>query len=75
MSDTQAAARSIGVQIQIVEVDKVDDFDTAFATIAKERADGLIVLVNPMYVVQQKQIIERAMNHKLPAIFLLNHWD
>jgi len=69
LSDTQAAARSIGVQIQIVEVDKVDDFDTAFATIAKERADGLIVLVNPMYVVQQKQIIERAMNNKLPAIY------
>ena len=58
--------------IQIVEAAKVDDFDTAFATIAKERADGLIVLVNPMYVVQQKQIIERAMNNKLPAIYEWN---
>jgi ABC-type uncharacterized transport system substrate-binding protein len=72
LSDTQATARSIGVQIQIVEADKADDFDTAFATIAKERAEGLIVLVNPMYVVQQKQIIERAMNHKLPAIYEWN---
>jgi len=69
LNDTQAAARSIGVQIQIVEAAKVDDFDDAFATIAKERADGLIVLVNPMYVVQQKKIIERAMNHKLPATY------
>jgi putative ABC transport system substrate-binding protein len=69
LNDTQAAARSIGVQIQIVEAAKVDDFDSAFATITKERADGLIVLVNPMYVVAQKQIIERAMNNKLPAIY------
>jgi putative tryptophan/tyrosine transport system substrate-binding protein len=69
LNDTQAAARSIGVQIQIVEAAKVDDFDGAFAAIAKERADGLIVLINPMYGVQQKQIIERAMNHKLPAIY------
>jgi len=69
LSDTQAAARSIGVQIQIVEAAKVDDFDGAFATITKERADGLIVLVNPMYVVAQRQIIERAMNNKLPAIY------
>jgi putative ABC transport system substrate-binding protein len=69
LNDTQATARSIGVQIQIVEAAKVDDFDGAFATIAKERADGLIVLINPIYGVQQKQIIERAMNHKLPAIY------
>ena len=69
LNDTQAAARSIGVQIQIVEAAKVDDFDGAFATITKERADGLIVLVNPTYVVAQRQIIERAMNNKLPAIY------
>jgi putative ABC transport system substrate-binding protein len=69
LNDTQATARSIGVQIQIVEAAKVDDFDGGFATITKERADGLIVLINPMYGIQQKQIIERAMNHKLPAIY------
>jgi putative tryptophan/tyrosine transport system substrate-binding protein len=69
LNDTQAATRSIGVQLQIVEAAKVDDFDSAFATIARERAEGLIVLVNPMYVVAQKQIIERAANNKLPAIY------
>jgi hypothetical protein len=30
---------------------------------------GLIALVNPMYNVQRNQIIERAMNHRLPAIY------
>jgi putative ABC transport system substrate-binding protein len=69
LNDTQATAGSLGVQIQIVEAAKVDDFDDAFSAMAKERADGLIVLINPMYGVQQKQIIERAMNHKLPAIY------
>jgi len=69
LNDTQATAHSLGVQIQIVEAAKVDDFDDAFSAMAKERADGLIVLVNPMYGVQQKQIIARAMNHKLPAIY------
>jgi putative ABC transport system substrate-binding protein len=69
LNETQATARSLGVQIQIVKAEKVDDFDDAFAAMAKERADGLIVLINPMYGVQQKQIIDRAMNHKLPAIY------
>jgi putative ABC transport system substrate-binding protein len=69
LNDTQATAHSLGVQIQIVEAAKVDDFDDAFSAMAKERADGLIVLVNPMYGVQQKQIIARAMNYKLLAIY------
>jgi putative tryptophan/tyrosine transport system substrate-binding protein len=36
---------------------------------AKERADGLIVLVNPMFFVQRQNIIERAAKHRLPAIY------
>jgi putative ABC transport system substrate-binding protein len=69
LNETQATARSLDVQIQIVEAEKVDDFDAAFAAMTKERADGLIVLINPMYAIQQKQIIDRAMNNKLPAIY------
>jgi putative tryptophan/tyrosine transport system substrate-binding protein len=69
LKETQAIARSLEVQVQIVEAAKVEDFDAAFATMAKERAEGLIVLVNPMYVVQRKHIIDRAMNQKLPAIY------
>jgi putative tryptophan/tyrosine transport system substrate-binding protein len=57
-NDTQATARSLGVQIQIVEAAKVNDFDDAFSAMVKGRADGLIVLVNPMYAVQRKHIIE-----------------
>ena len=69
LNETQATARSLDVQIEHVEAEKVDDFDAAFAAMTKERADGLIVLINPMYAIQQKQIIDRAMNNKLPAIY------
>lgn len=69
LNDTQATARSIGVQIQVVEAAKVDDFDAAFSAMAKERADGLIVLINPMYSVQRQHIIDRAAKQKLPAIY------
>ena len=69
LRETQAAARSIGVEIQVVEAAKFDDFDAAFSAMAKERADGLIVLVNPMFFVQRQHIIERAAKHRLPAIY------
>jgi hypothetical protein len=41
------------VEIQVVEAAKVDDFDAAFSATAKEHADELIVLVNPIFFVQR----------------------
>jgi ABC-type uncharacterized transport system substrate-binding protein len=69
LKETQGAARSIGVHIQIVEAAKVEDFDAAFSAMAKERSEGLIVLVNPMFNVQRQHIIERAAKYRLPAIY------
>ena len=69
LQETQAAARPLGIQIQVVEAARADDFDAAFAAMAKERAEGLIVLVNPMFFGQRQQIIERAAKQKLPAIY------
>src|SRR6267378_920630 len=69
LKETEAAARSIGVEIQVVEAAKVDDFDAAFSAMAKERVDGLIVLINPMFFLQRQHIIERAAKHRLPAIY------
>jgi ABC-type uncharacterized transport system substrate-binding protein len=66
---TQATARAIGVQIQVVEASKLDDFDAAFSAMANERAEGLIVLVNPMFFVQRQHIIERAAKQRLPTIY------
>jgi putative ABC transport system substrate-binding protein len=36
---------------------------------ANERAEGLIVLVNPMFFVQRQHIIERAAKQRLPTIY------
>ena len=69
LKDTQATARSLGVQLQVVEAKEVADFDAAFAAMVKERAEALIVLINPMFNVQRRHIIERADKHRLPAIY------
>ena len=69
LQETQATARALSVHIQVVEAAQVEDFDAAFAAMARERAEGLIVLVNPLFARQRKHIIERAAHHKLPAIY------
>ena len=69
LQETQATARSLGIHIQVVEAAKVEDFDAVFSAMATERAEGLIVLVNPMFNVQRQHIIERAAKQSLPAIY------
>lgn len=69
IAQSQAVAGSIGVHIQVVAAAKVEDFDAAFLTVDKERAEALIVLVNPMFFGQRKEIIERAAKQRLPAMY------
>ena len=66
--ETQAAARSLGADVQVFEATRVDDFDVVFSAMVKEGIDGVMVPVNPMYGVQRNRIIEQAMKHRLPAI-------
>jgi len=69
LRETQATARSLGIQLQVVEAKGVADLDAAFAAMVRERADALIVLINPTFFVQRRQIVERAATHRLPAIY------
>jgi putative ABC transport system substrate-binding protein len=56
LKETQATARSLDIQLQVVEAKEVADFDGAFSAMVKERAEALIVLVNPMFNVQRRHI-------------------
>lgn len=69
ITQSQAVAGPMGVQIQVVTAARAEDFDAAFQTMDKERAEALIVLVNPMFFGQRKEIVERATKHRLPSMY------
>ncbi|TMI95156.1 MAG: hypothetical protein E6H01_14570, partial [Bacillati bacterium ANGP1] len=69
LTETEAEARPMGVSVKVVEARVVGDFDAAFSAIASEQAEGLIVLVSPMFNVQRKQIIDRAAMSRIPTIY------
>lgn len=69
IAQSQAVAGPMGVQIQVVAAAKAEDFDAAFQTMDKERAEALIVLVNPMFFGQRKEIVERAAKQRLPSMY------
>src|SRR5262245_51687161 len=69
VADTEAMGRSLGVGLQVVEARTPGDFEGAFATMASQKADALIVLVSPMFNGERAQIVQRAASGRLPAIY------
>ncbi|KYG98214.1 ABC transporter substrate-binding protein [Bradyrhizobium sp. DOA1] len=63
-------ARNLGIALQIVEATTPEELDTAFASAAAQRADALIVLGDPLTVVQGPRVVELAAKHRLPALHL-----
>src|SRR5713101_3129363 len=70
--ETQAAARSLGIETQLFDVRDPKELESAFAGIAKARAEALIVLGDPLFLSQQKQIVNLAMAKRLPSVFARN---
>ena len=69
VKDTEAAARTLGVQLQLVEVRGPDEFDRAFSAIARQHADVLIVFASVMLFNERGRLVALAAKHRLPAMF------
>lgn len=65
---TEAAARTLGVQLQLVGVGGPDEFHRAFSTMISERADALIVFPSPMLFLERRRIVDLAAKHRLPSM-------
>ena len=68
LSQTRDAARTLGLTLHDVEVQRLADFDAAFS-VARERADALIPLADPFFTSHRARIVELARKHRLPGIY------
>src|SRR5262245_1578795 len=66
---TQLAAHSLGVTLQSVEVKTADDFEGAFASILRGRAESLLVGGGQFLFTHQGRIVEFASKNHLPSIY------
>jgi putative ABC transport system substrate-binding protein len=64
-----AVAPALGVAIQALAVREPDDFDAAFATMSRERPDGILLVTDVLTILNRKRVIEFAADHRLPAIY------
>jgi len=68
-AEMQDAARTLSLTLLSKDVRTADDFDGAFAAIARERADALIVVPNSLNVTHTKRIVDFATKNRLPTMF------
>ena len=53
----------------MVPVRTVEDFDGAFATMARERVGGFLVVASPLFISHRARLAELALKHRLPGMF------
>jgi putative ABC transport system substrate-binding protein len=63
------AAEKLGLRLQPQAVSDPDQFNGTFATIVAERAQALIVVVDPVTTRYRKRVVELAMKSGLPAMY------
>ncbi|HLH23454.1 MAG TPA: ABC transporter substrate-binding protein [Chloroflexota bacterium] len=66
---TAEAAQRLGLELQSTEVQRPDQFEAAFADIARERADAVVVLGGPLFQQQHPRLAALALDGRLPSMF------
>jgi putative tryptophan/tyrosine transport system substrate-binding protein len=67
--ETKAAARTLAIEPQLLDVRKPEDLSRAFETAIRQRADALVVGINVLTQANRRPIADLATKHRLPAIY------
>ena len=68
ISHGKAAARSLGVQLQLLEARDPQEIDRAFAAMTREQARAVVVVPDAIFTNQMRQIAELAVQRHMPSI-------
>jgi putative ABC transport system substrate-binding protein len=65
----QKAARTLGLQSNVLQASSERDFDAVFASLLQMRADGLVIGGEPFFNSRGEQLGALSARHKVPTIF------
>jgi putative tryptophan/tyrosine transport system substrate-binding protein len=69
--DMQTAARAFGQQLTVLDASTERQIDAAFAVLARDKANVLLINTDPFLLGQREQIVQLAARHNVPAIYFL----
>jgi putative tryptophan/tyrosine transport system substrate-binding protein len=67
--EAQAAARTLGLHLDVVNAVNEIDVDEAFATLVQRRAGALLVGADPVFTIMRDRLVALAAQHKVPASY------
>jgi putative ABC transport system substrate-binding protein len=65
----QAAARTLGLELHVLQASTERDFDEAFATLIQLRAGGLVIGPDALFSSRSERLAALALRHAIPTIF------
>ena len=68
LRETEIAARSLRMQLQILEARSPQELESAFAAMTSAHAGALVVLPDAMFFAHRTRIAELAAKHRLPVM-------
>jgi putative ABC transport system substrate-binding protein len=74
VAGAQAAASTLGIQLNVLPVRSANDLDAAFDAAVRARAEALLVFGSTLFQLNRIRIIEFAARHRLPAIYAQRGW-
>jgi putative ABC transport system substrate-binding protein len=69
LRDVQDAARTMGLQVQVLNASTGGEIDVAFATFVRDRPDAIFVSGEPLFTSRRVQLILLATRHAVPATY------
>lgn len=71
---TQGAARTLGVQVVVLEARRPGDFDAALQAATRQRVEALVVVSSRLTALHQRKIVEFAEAARLPLVTGWGAW-
>jgi putative ABC transport system substrate-binding protein len=70
-SELEGAARKLGLKLHILQAHGEGDFDTAFATLNRLGAGGLVISNEGLFIGRSEQLATLTIRHAVPAIHVV----
>jgi len=67
-TDTQTAARTLGLQLHVLQASTERDFDTVFASLVQMRAGALVINYDAFFLSRIEQLAALTVRHAVPTI-------
>ena len=74
LNEVQAAARTLALQIQVLNASTSREIEAAFATLESERPDALFVGPDAFFNTRRVQLAMLAARHAIPSVFAVREY-